>query len=76
MHETVTQADILKAATTLAAIELKRYDSATLKSALHEACEALISAGLVPISVTPEVWRCCNENDENTLYALRQYINA
>ena len=76
MHETVSQADILQAATTLAVSEMQTSNSATMQSALHEACEALISTGLIPIGVAPEVWRCCNENDQETVRALRDYINA
>jgi hydroxymethylglutaryl-CoA reductase len=76
MHETVSQADILRSVTALAVAEMQSSSSATMKSALNEACEALISTGLIPIGVAPEVWRCCNEDDETTVKALRNYINA
>lgn len=76
MHDTVSQADILRSVTALAVAELKSSHAATMKSALHEACEALIEAGLIPIGIAPEIWRCCNENDQDTVKALREYINA
>ena len=76
MPETISQADILSSVTALAVAELRSSHAATLKSALREACEALIEAGLIPIGVAPEVWRCCSENDQDTVSALREYINA
>lgn len=76
MHETVSQADIIRSATALAVADMQTSNSTTMKSALNEACEALISAGLIPIGVAPDVWRCCSEDDENTVRALRDYINA
>lgn len=76
MHETVSQAEILRSATALAVADMQSSNTVTMHSALYEACEALISTGLVPIGVAPEVWRCCNENDPDTVRALRDYINA
>lgn len=76
MHETVSQSDIIRSATALAVAEMQTSSSATMQSALYEACESLISTGLVPIGIAPDVWRCCNENDQDTVRALRDYINA
>ena len=76
MHESVSQADILQAATASIVAEMQTSNSATMQSALHEACESLISTGLIPIGVAPEVWRCCNESDERAVKALHDYVNA
>lgn len=76
MHETVSQSDIIRSATALAVAEMQTSSSATMQSALYEACASLISTGLVPVGIAPDVWRCCNENDQDTVRALRDYINA
>lgn len=76
MHEDICQSDILQAVTALAVAEMRNSPNVMMSSAVHDACQSLISAGLVPIDVSPEVWRCVNENDAHAVNALRQYINA
>lgn len=75
MYDTITQADILRAATELAIADMKHAGSTTIKVSLLDACEALIDAGLVPIGVAPDVWRCLDDKPR-TIEALHDYINS
>lgn len=74
MRETLTPPDVLNAVTAIAVADLRRNDNQPVRDAVFEACEALISAGLVPIDTAPDVWRCCEQNQQNTVDALRSYL--
>lgn len=76
MHETISQADILRAAIELAIADMQHAGSSTIKVSLIDACEALIDTGLVPIGVAPDVWRCCVDDAPRTVAALHDYINS
>lgn len=76
MYETITQTDILRAVTELSVAELQCSANSSVSEAVHDACEALIAAGLIPLDVSPEVWRCVDENNERSVETLRQYINT
>ncbi|MEG3619821.1 hypothetical protein V5T82_15250 [Magnetovibrio sp. PR-2] len=76
MLNELSLADILNAATQLAVADISKSPSVHIKTSVHDACEALIDAGLVPIDVAPEVWRCCDETQQHTIDALRTYLNS
>ncbi|MEG3619493.1 hypothetical protein V5T82_13580 [Magnetovibrio sp. PR-2] len=76
MHNELSVADILNAATKLAVADISKANSVHIKRSVMDACEALIDAGLVPIDVAPEVRRCCDINQQHTVDALRTYLDS
>lgn len=75
MRDSMTSTDILRAATELAVADIAQTQSPNIKRSIFQACEALLEAGLIPIETAPDVWRCCEQNQANTVEALRAYID-
>ncbi|OEJ67380.1 hypothetical protein [Magnetovibrio blakemorei] len=74
MRNEMNVTDILHAVTELAVADISRSGSPQIKCSVMEACEALIDAGLIPIEVGPDIWRCCENHQHNSIAALRSYI--
>lgn len=74
MHKDFSVADILKAVTQLAVADISKSQSVHIKTSVIDACEALIEAGFIPVDVAPDVWRCCDIHQQQTVDALRTYL--